>query len=62
MTANATIVQALADISAITPSITAMISDVLNLLLEPPLVIFLAVAFVYSAFRIGLGIYESMRR
>ena len=62
MTANATIVQALADISAITPSVTAMITDVLNLMLQPPLVIFLAIAFVYAAFRIGLGIYTTMRQ
>lgn len=62
MTANATIVQAMADIQAITPSITAMISDILNLMLQPPLVIFLGVAFVYAAFRIGLGVYETMRR
>lgn len=62
MTANATIVQAMADIQAITPSITAMITDILNLMLAPPLVIFLGVAFVYAAFRIGLGVYEVMRR
>jgi hypothetical protein len=61
MTANATITQALADIAAITPSVTAMITDLLNLLLQPPLVIFLACAFVYAAFRIGLGIYEVLR-
>jgi len=61
MTANATITQALADIAAITPTVTAMITDVLNLMLQPPLVIFLAIAFVYAAFRIGLGIYETMR-
>ena len=62
MSANATIVQALADIGAVTPTVTAMISDVLNLMLQPPLVIFLAIAFVYAAFRIGLGIYSTMKQ
>jgi hypothetical protein len=62
MSANATITQAMADIGAITPSITSMIGDILNLMLQPPLVIFLGVAFVYAAFRIGLGVYETMRR
>ena len=60
MTANATIVQAMADVAAITPSITSMVSDLLNLMLQPPLVIFLAIAFVYAAFRVGIGIYQTM--
>jgi hypothetical protein len=61
MAANATIVQALEDISAVTPSVVSMVTDILNLMLQPPLVIFLAIAFVYAAFRIGLGIYTTVR-
>lgn len=61
MSANASVTQFVADVAEITPSITSTMTTVLQLLLQPPLVIFVAVAFVYAGVRIGMSLWRKLR-
>jgi predicted Co/Zn/Cd cation transporter (cation efflux family) len=62
MSASANVTQFLADSAEITPVIVNTIGIVLNLLLQPPLVIFVGVMFVYAGVRIGMSIWNRLRK
>lgn len=62
MVANATVLQFVEDLGAMTPVIVAMIQQVLSLLLAPPLVIFTSIAVIYAGFRIGMRLWHSLSR
>jgi len=59
--ANASITQFVADVAEITPSLTSTMTQILGLLLVPPLVIFVAVAFFYAGVRIGMSLWRKLR-
>jgi len=61
MGADANVTQFLADVAEISPVIVTTATTVLGLLLEPPLVIFVGVAFVYAGARIGMSLWRRLR-
>ena len=61
MSASANVTQFVADVAEITPSITTTMTSVLNMLLQPPLVIFVAVSFIYAGVRIGMSMWRKLR-
>jgi hypothetical protein len=63
MTANANITQFVEDVGVVGPALVIQITNVLNLLLQSPvLIILLSITFVVIGYRIGMGIYRKMRR
>lgn len=61
MTADADVTAFLANVAEISPVIVTTATTVLGLLLKPPLVIFVGVAFVYSGARIGMSLWRKLR-
>jgi hypothetical protein len=61
MAADADVTAFLADVAEVSPVIVTTATTVLGLLLEPPLVIFVAVAFVYAGARIGMSLWRKLR-
>lgn len=62
MAANASIVQFVEDTNSVIPAIIDGAREVLSMLMEPPLVIFTAAALLYIGFRLGIRIYQSVKR
>ena len=63
ITANSNITQFVADVGVVGPALVTQIVNVLNLLLESPvLIILLSITFVVIGYRIGMGIYRKMKR
>jgi len=63
MTAASEIIQFVADVGEVGPSLVTQISGVLSLILASPiLVIMLSITFVVIGYRIGMNIYRRMRR
>jgi hypothetical protein len=61
MTANSNVTQFVADLGAISPTIIDLIGQTLNLLLQPPLVIFTSIAVIYAGFRIGMSLWQRLK-
>jgi hypothetical protein len=61
MAASANVTQFVADAAEITPSIVSGASTVLGMLLQPPLVIFVAVSFVFAGAKLGMMIWSRLR-
>ena len=61
MTADADVTAFLANVAEISPVIVTTATTVLGLLLKPPLVIFVGVAFVYAGARIGMSLWRKLR-
>lgn len=63
MTANANITQFVEDVGVVGPALVTQITNVLNLILDSPvLIILLSITFVVIGYRIGMGLYRKMRR
>lgn len=63
MTANANITQFVEDVGVVGPALVTQITNVLNLILQSPvLIILLSITFVVIGYRIGMGLYRKMRR
>ena len=63
MAANANVTQFVSDLGVVAPALVVQIVNVLNLILESPvLIILLSISFVVIGYRIGMGIYRKMRR
>jgi hypothetical protein len=61
MAADANVTAFLANVAEISPVIVTTATTVLGLLLTPPLVIFVGVAFVYAGARIGMSLWRKLR-
>jgi hypothetical protein len=61
MAADANVTAFLANVAEISPVIVTTATTVLGLLLNPPLVIFVGVAFVYAGARIGMSLWRKLR-
>jgi len=61
MSADADVTAFLANVAEISPVIVTTATTVLGLLLKPPLVIFVGVAFVYAGARIGMSLWRKLR-
>jgi hypothetical protein len=63
MAANANVTQFIEDVGVVGPALVTQITNVLNLILQSPvLIILLSIVFVTIGYRIGMGIYRKMRR
>jgi hypothetical protein len=61
MAADANVTAFVANVAEISPSIVTTATNVLGLLLEPPLVIFVGVAFVFAGAKLGMLIWRKLR-
>jgi len=61
MAADANVTAFLENVAVISPVIVSTATTVLGMLLTPPLVIFVAVSFVYAGARIGMSLWRKLR-